>query len=245
MDINPHTFSHDLVVGELVKYFNALPDIERTILPTDFPLYNVKVAEKASGKIQFVIGDLAPEEIYVGEVTYTWVGARGTALVATSSSFFEVSKYIKTNTPVDDFQLFVITEATDFPSDYVIDSEFVLAGVESNAGDNPVPPDFADTQSVKMFTMHTDKADEIWVANPSYRISIAEGEDSDRFVRMHPVYSMEQFVFNFPPITRESYGWIEDYRTFCQMVSLKRLVFDERTEFAFTYNYRHASTNTT
>lgn len=243
MDTNPQTFSQGLVMGELVKYFNALPEAERTISATDVPLYNIKVAEKPNGKLQFVVGDLGIDDIYVGEATYTWVGARGTKLIATSASFFEIAKYIAPLPVVDDFQLFCIEEDPAPEPGRVLDAEYVNLSVQNNLGNNPTPPDFLDNTSLKAFAMHTNGADEIWMANPFYNIAIAEGQDSDRFVRMRPVYSMEQFVFNFPTITQESYGWIEDFRIFCQMVSLKRLVFDDRTNFAFTYNNRHPLTN--
>lgn len=242
MDINPLTFSQDRIIADLVKYFNDMSPEDRTISATAVPLYNVKVAEKADGKIQMVLGSLGVGDVYVGEATFTWVAPRGVALIATPESFFEVSKYIAPIPASDDFQLFKITTAYEEP-EILIDSDYVQAKIESNAGGNAADPNFADTTSFKMLTMHSKDAAEVWMANPSYNLSVAEGNQNDRFVRVRPVYSAEQFVFNFPTITRDSYGWAEEYAIFCSMVSIKRLVFDASTRLEFTYNHRDPLTN--
>lgn len=94
-------FTREHIIPQLVSWFNALPDDQRMVRPTDVPFFNVKViqdpAEPTLSRI--VVGDqsLAVDPVLVlGEATFTWVGRRHLNLprTATQADFFEVAKNV-------------------------------------------------------------------------------------------------------------------------------------------------------
>lgn len=92
--INPHTFGEDHILNELVSWFNALPVEDRTFAINDVPLFKVLLTVTEPGDPAIRVGDVEAGDTYVGEVTYIWAAAKGSNLVATNQSFFEVAKSI-------------------------------------------------------------------------------------------------------------------------------------------------------
>lgn len=100
-------FTREHIIPQLVLWYNALPDDQRLVRPTDIPFFNVKViqdpAEPSLSKI--VVGDQSlaiDPTLVLGEATFTWCGARHTTLpqTASDSDFYEISK----NTAMLDFR---------------------------------------------------------------------------------------------------------------------------------------------
>lgn len=99
MDYTQEFFSSELVMPRLLEWFNALPDLERSVDAGSLFIVRVKVLTNQEGEPTFAIGlDPTiddPTRTYIGESVYLWIGPAGTNLVATESSFFELSKFIK------------------------------------------------------------------------------------------------------------------------------------------------------
>lgn len=99
MKFNPEFFSSEVIMQRLVEWFNAQPLNQRTITAGEFVIIRVKVLVTPNGEPVFIIGtdpsDIGdPFRKYIGEAAFVWVGPRGTDLTATSTSFFEISKFV-------------------------------------------------------------------------------------------------------------------------------------------------------
>ncbi len=101
-ELHPQTFATDKILAKLVAYFNALPAAQRTIQFNDLPLFKVQIIDNGAGE-EIIIGPTSKVEAgkFLGEVVYLWVGGAGPNKVATSKSFFEVSKFLNPTTPVN------------------------------------------------------------------------------------------------------------------------------------------------
>lgn len=91
---NPYNLSTEFIMEHLVDWFNALPANQREFASNDVPLFKVYIVTRADGEPGISVGALADGDKYEGEATYIWAGAKGTDLIATDSSFFEISKYM-------------------------------------------------------------------------------------------------------------------------------------------------------
>lgn len=94
LNITPYTFSSDFILNGLVSWFNALPEAQRAFASNDVPLFKVTLVTRDDGTPGIVVGPMAEGDKYEGEATFIWTAAKGTDLQATTSSFFEISKYI-------------------------------------------------------------------------------------------------------------------------------------------------------
>lgn len=94
-------FTRERIIPQLVSWFNALPDNQRIIRPTDVPFFNIKVIRDPNEPTAsaVVVGDqsLAVNPIDVlGEATFTWAGRRHQTLPRTAidEDFYEVAKNV-------------------------------------------------------------------------------------------------------------------------------------------------------
>lgn len=96
-EIDYQTFPTDVILPGLVEWFNSQPAEMRSIKGTEFAVFRVRVVEDSNGAISMVVGSepyIAVGSKYKLEATFLWKGERGNDLVATASSFFEISKFI-------------------------------------------------------------------------------------------------------------------------------------------------------
>lgn len=96
-EINYQTFPSDTILPGLVEWFNSQPTEQRSIKGTDIAVFRVRVVEDSNGAILMVVGSepyIGFGSKYVFEATFIWKGERGDNLIATESSFFEISKFV-------------------------------------------------------------------------------------------------------------------------------------------------------
>lgn len=95
-DLNPQTFASEKILAKLVAHFNALPAEQRTIQYNDLPVFKVQLIDNGLGDETILVGstgNIDPSK-YIGEAVYLWKGGCGPNMVATKSSFFEISKFL-------------------------------------------------------------------------------------------------------------------------------------------------------
>ncbi len=105
MNFQQEYFGSELALPRLVEWFNAQPVNDRKVLPGELFIIRVKVLENSSGEPEFVVGNDPttndPSRVFVGESVYLWVAGAGDALVATETSFYELSKFLPTASAIN------------------------------------------------------------------------------------------------------------------------------------------------
>lgn len=233
----------DNLIHKAVAYFNSKPANQRVINAGDVYIMTMHHMN-ATVEQQFDEGDLrdspddwpSPSAMYTGTGRYLWVGGPGVNITATVDDFIPLAMEISSTELV---QLTALDEPTDFSG--VIDGDWM-----GDALSSVTPPmDFANTINVVGIT--NQEVDDLWISNPIYGASgTFETPKQDFMLRLRPLYSMEQMVFNFPTInnalTQQNSG---GNVLLAPMVSLKPLAFDEMTDIQVSFNPHTADTNQT
>lgn len=231
----------DNLILKAVAYFNSKPANQRVINAGDVYIMTMHHMNAIIDQ-QFDPGDLrdSPDDwptsnaMYAGTGRYLWVGGPGVNITATVDDFIPLSVELSS---VELVQLTALAEPNDFSG--VIDGDWM-----GTALDSTMPQlDFANAINIVGIT--NQEVDDLWISNPVYGAGgNMETPKQDYMLRLRPLYSMEQVIFNFPTInnalTLQNSG---SNVLLAPIVSLKPLAFDQATEIQLTYNPHTTDTN--
>lgn len=138
MSVSQEFFSKEKTLPRLIDWFNNLPAGQRTVAPGEMFIIRVKAIENEHGEPIFLIqqttSDIPGGYNYMGESVFLWIGETGENLVATDSSFFELSRQVQTTINVRPMNG-RLTLPTPGPSEAPQGSPFYLLSGVSNQQD--------------------------------------------------------------------------------------------------------------